>query len=657
MALSDYLLPISQPTQFKSVFNPVEYEYGFNTINLAQFDTTNLNGNASVLVNSEMASLINVNDYVLIGGGASTQVKGQRLVLQKILISTTLYRLELDTPYSGLSPSGTIIPFKKLPFKIWAGYEGEGSTILPWQLRDSILVSPDITTLTYKFQVQSFLKKYFELTSPLTGNDYNLSLRYSVLPDGLTGEFKDSLNGYYGFKNPTTVEIQDRIPFGEYPINFVSKSLEKLPVLHSIIDNEGVGINTNFTNRSFETSILDWENDGSGQVFVWNNPSSARADGIASSTANTARFGQELAGGWPIGKYRVKMIVSNQSTYVSSPFNHALFVFASNNSVGDASVIAVSYSGDGSVPDGVTDKTIIVDFELTAVWDYISFKFNKSGPTSGSKCNIILKEVGIINQVNGYVRNILSNPLPSLITASTYHFEALANNTYTLLFQHSGVIASLNTVPSLPSWITIQSSPTNQIKLSINTSALVDGDFSAVDYSEEDFSVLSFNNLIGCYQYVFRDGVTPIFTLSFCIHPIAETIKVCPDNVLNFAYLNSAGGYNSIALDCTYLNGRELGEDNTFKTSDNILKRSSFNDVYDTITLSTSVVSKRMLDLLKEMRSSIHVLLYNNESLAFDIPVVIERSNITTYGNKFNQAQSRVSMTVKKAKEILIQTQ
>jgi hypothetical protein len=655
------LVPISKPAKVKGVFNPIIFEFVFASDSLGFFDGISVDGNQTIIVTNSLANIITIGGNVLIGGDTAPGIKGQKKVLQKIVISSAYTRLVLETPNLGELPDAIIVPLNKQQFSIWAGFEGEGSSILSWQQRDLFTVAPNVTTLTFIFEVQAFLKKYFTLTTPVIGNDYNISLRYAVGGIGDILSFKDALTTVYGFEDPTEQEINDRFPLGEYPINFVTKKDRKtIPVLHSILDNEGVG--ANFQNPNFATSLVPWENGNVGQPFIFDINEGAVSDGRVSGLADTARIGQSKAGKWRAGRYIIELSVINSST-PGTGFNPTsrLRVFASDNSIDDVSSVMITYAnnpiGNGILSVSNSLRVIKIEFDLTQSYDYLSFSFLKTDPENGYLVNLAILNINILNVTKSYVRNILTKELPALITQASYSFSALVENSYSLLFQHSASISSLNVTPALPSWITLQSSPANQISLVIKTTIQEDGDYNATDYSEEDYSVLSINNLKGCYHFVFKDGTTIIFTLNFCVYAISETIPVCEGDIVNLAYLNNSGGYNSIALEGRFINGREFGRENTFKTSDRFLKRSNYSDVYDTISITSSVLSKRILDSIKELRSSIHVLLYNEQTQQFDIPVFIEKSDLNTYGNKFNQARTSVSLSIKKSKEVLIQTQ
>lgn len=659
------LTATTEPTDYLGVFNPVSYVFSYGADKVATFDTITDAGFATVKVSATMGALINPGDSVIIAGDNVLYYKGVQRVVSKTSIAGGV-RVTLQTAYVGLSPQGFLVPNKKQVFDLWAGFIGTGATRLPWQKRDSILISPNLLTLDYDFEVQSFLKKYFDLASPIIGNDYNISLKYNVVGVGQTPVYANSKNGYYGFKNPTTTEIENLVPLGEYPINFIDGNGNQVPTLYSIINNEVGGI-LSFNNNKFESGLTGWtqEDESSFVIPVSSTSWTDATVGIditvdaLTNPGYTKIVTQSVTIG-DIDTLQLSCITSaltgtgtvNVQAFCKFADDSGFIVFFPND--------LVDVSADMFNSAAVSNSFVETLFPGKSIQDIVSIGLYLIGTISGRQFKIKQFDYNassVIGSGDSSVQNVLSVNQSSVIFTPSYYFDAVTDSNYTITFQHSGAISSLGVSPALPSWIQILSSPSNQIKLSIRTNESAPGDYTAEDYNSVDYSVASFNNLAGCYQFQFSDGATVIFTLAFCIGAISETIKVCTEDVLNFAFLNKSGGYNSIALDCTYVNGRTFGNTAVFKDSNNVLKIGSVKDVYDTITVNCSVLSKRMLDFLMAMRSSNHVLLYNETSKAFDIPVVIEKSDLQTYGNKFNQAQTSQTFTLRKAKEVLIQTQ
>jgi len=152
-------------------------------------------------------------------------------------------------------------------------------------------------------------------------------------------------------------------------------------------------------------------------------------------------------------------------------------------------------------------------------------------------------------------------------------------------------------------------------------------------------------------------GSDTLFTLNVCVTPVSELIDVCKADVINIAWLNQLGGFSSFALEGRFIKGRDFGSDQTIVTNTRVLKRIEYKDVYDTFEIRGGVLSKNQLDLLQSLRSSIQAYLYNSNTEAFDIPIVIDRGSFNTYGNRFNQSETRFGFRFRLSQQVRIQTQ
>lgn len=651
-AAYQYLTATTEPNDYIGVFNPVSYTFDFGSLKVASFDSYDSLGNATVKVSSIMATLIDLGSSVIIGGNVNTAYLGVFRVISKTNLSGGLTRLAIDTPYAGISTSGVLVPNTKLSFDIWTGFQGSGSDRLPWLKRDTILVSPTLGTLDYTFEVQSFLKKWYEIEAPDIGNDYNISLKFAVVGSELIPTYTLAKNGYYGFKNPTIQEISERYPLGYYPISFVDGDA-LIPVLHSVIDGSSVD--------NFETGIImvpPWDQFEipvtRTEPFFFDGNQYLES-GIQNTQGSVILFYPDLL--LPntdtiIVKVdvQIRILLTNSQTrldlwieYLDTTTQFLPIETFTGNIVKQSSIQLF--------PSGL--------LQLFSNIRKIGFSYQIVTGTDIRICGLSGASLSTPNVDGGsgtfIVRNILTQGLPTLITNPTFYFDALAGNVYVLNF-NVDTSGALTITPDLPDWVTYEIVSPTLLRVTINTSESVPGDYSSVDYNETDYNASEINNLVGCYQFQFEFGIE-VISISFCISPISEIINVCDKNILNFAFLNSSGGYNSIALECTYINGRSFGNETLTKNSTGLLKRSEVIDVYDTLNITASVLTKRMLDLLKALRSSIHVLLYNDATEAFDIPVVIDKNSIQTYGNKFKQANTTVSFTLRKAQELFIQTQ
>lgn len=259
----------------------------------------------------------------------------------------------------------------------------------------------------------------------------------------------------------------------------------------------------------------------------------------------------------------------------------------------------------------------------------------------------------------GIIHNFIDNPAEPAATESgpEINLRLLSCQPKEITWLGASPTVGFTVSPALPSWIQA-TAVGNDIELILNPCAAGVGDYLAADYNPLDYLTAGeVNSVTGCYSFDFLLSGSPLFTLAVCVDPISEILTVCPADVLNFAWLNQRGGFSSFALECKYDNGREFGSDSTVVDALNTLKRVEFRDVYDFTEVRGGVLSKNQLDLLASMRSAIQVYLYNESTAAFDIPVVLDRSSFRTYGNRFNQSETRFSFRFRKAKQVNVQTQ
>jgi hypothetical protein len=259
----------------------------------------------------------------------------------------------------------------------------------------------------------------------------------------------------------------------------------------------------------------------------------------------------------------------------------------------------------------------------------------------------------------GIIHNFVSNPAEPAATESGAEIDLrlLSCQPKEINWLGASPTAGFTVSPTLPSWIQA-TAVGNNIELILNPCTAGVGDYLAADYNPIDYLTAGeVNSVTGCYSFAFSLSGSPLFTLAVCVDPISEILTVCPADVLNFAWLNQRGGFSSFAIECKYDSGREFGSDNTVVDAAHTLKRVEFRDVYDFTEARGGVLSKNQLDLLASMRSAIQVFLYNEGTAAFDIPIVLDRSSFRTYGNRFNQSETRFSFRFRKAKQVNVQTQ
>jgi hypothetical protein len=222
----------------------------------------------------------------------------------------------------------------------------------------------------------------------------------------------------------------------------------------------------------------------------------------------------------------------------------------------------------------------------------------------------------------------------------------------------AGAIADLQVDPALPSWITLVSSPSDTVRLSIDTGESTEGgDYDGEDYDDEDYLQGGANAVVGCYEFEFSDGVTPLFTLHICIFPIQSGNEVCDgDTSFNIAWANREGGWSSYVFEGRKIYGVDIGVVKTYKKGRE-LKRSSVEEVYETAEVILSNKSERDLNFIKSLRTSPQAYLYNTLTLQWDIPIILDKENIELYSKPYRQAEQEDSFKFRYAEEVVIQSQ
>lgn len=259
----------------------------------------------------------------------------------------------------------------------------------------------------------------------------------------------------------------------------------------------------------------------------------------------------------------------------------------------------------------------------------------------------------------GIINNFIADPNAGTVTTSgeIVDLQLLSCEPKEVTWVGVGPTTGFTVTPALPSWIQATADG-NNIELIINPCTLGIGDYLAEDYNPADYLVSGqLNSITGCFSFDFTLGGNQLFTLGVCVSPVAELVNVCAEDTLNFAWLNSLGGYSSLAVEGRFIEGRTFGDQKTVITASRVLKRVEIRDVYKTIEIRGGVISKPQLDLLADLRSSIQAYLYNTETSAYDIPIVIESESFTTYGNRFNQAETKFAFRFRNAQQIRVQTQ
>ena len=258
----------------------------------------------------------------------------------------------------------------------------------------------------------------------------------------------------------------------------------------------------------------------------------------------------------------------------------------------------------------------------------------------------------------GRIKNVTSSDQTNIVSSvPVIYIPGIALNTYDVTWvRPSGTISSLNVTPALPSWITLQSSPPDTVKLHIDTGAGTSGgDYDGSDYDGNDYLVGGPNAIVGCYTYTFKDGVTTLFELTICIFPIQSSVGECVGG-FNIAWINREGGWSSYVFGGRKTYGKEIGNVTTFKTG-NQLRRASVENVYDSAEATISAKSIRDLQFISSLRQSVQAFLYSDLTLQWSIPIILDAKSFNVYTTPFKQIEVSDSFKFRYAEEVIIQSQ
>jgi hypothetical protein len=263
-----------------------------------------------------------------------------------------------------------------------------------------------------------------------------------------------------------------------------------------------------------------------------------------------------------------------------------------------------------------------------------------------------------IDQISQRVNNAISSYETDIVTTAPYYFmSALPGNTYSFTYIGSTEIGTLTTVPELPDWITVVSTDGGDVVLKIETFTTEGGEYTIDDYLSDDYSVFSFNGIVGCYSFEFFNDGSSLFTLDMCVYPASAIKGACStDNkpVYNLAWINREGGWSSYVFEGKKEIRREIGRIGTFKRGLE-LKKSFVDNVYTEVEVHFSNKGQRDMLFIASLRTSIQAYMYNDLTLTWDIPIFIDKETFPVYNLPFKQAQSNGSFVFKHSEELLVQ--
>ena len=265
--------------------------------------------------------------------------------------------------------------------------------------------------------------------------------------------------------------------------------------------------------------------------------------------------------------------------------------------------------------------------------------------------------LSLIESTENAVLNIATSNDTVTTTSTTPIIYLVSGQSTTLeIIKASGDWGTMTLSPT-QSWINIVSTVGNTVTITIDANTSVNGDYSSVDYNSVDYLTTGINSLAGTYSFDLLEDAIDVGDITVNVYPTLQVRSICQKNTLNFAFLNRSGGWNSIALECKYIKGYDIGGAQTYLDAGSILRRTEVQDVYQSYAVNVDLMTTFELDLLSRMRTSVQAYLYNDTSLAFDIPIIIDASSFQTYGNKQRQPDRGARFGFRVATKEVIQTQ
>lgn len=145
-------------------------------------------------------------------------------------------------------------------------------------------------------------------------------------------------------------------------------------------------------------------------------------------------------------------------------------------------------------------------------------------------------------------------------------------------------------------------------------------------------------------------------TITINVLDCAEGFTFCPANAIaNVAWLNPAGGWSTYIFAGMLTKGVDVGKASTFKDRNRVKKYAERKDAYITRVVTTGYIPKPQVDFLRTLRYAIQAFLYNDNTSAWDIPIMLESENFDEYDNKQQLFEVRIKFSY--ATELFIQSQ
>lgn len=163
---------------------------------------------------------------------------------------------------------------------------------------------------------------------------------------------------------------------------------------------------------------------------------------------------------------------------------------------------------------------------------------------------------------------------------------------------------------------------------------------------------------LGSYSVTFTELVDgDVVTWTIIVNVIADTLSLysncCGDR--NITWYNIQGGWQNYIFTGIKTFQVEVNGSKQFKTNEYISKHSQIEGVFDGEVITSGDIPRSHVDALDGLKYSIQAFLYNTDTLAWDIPILVDVGSFTKY--KSNDKFYEVRLKFIYATEILVQTQ
>lgn len=163
---------------------------------------------------------------------------------------------------------------------------------------------------------------------------------------------------------------------------------------------------------------------------------------------------------------------------------------------------------------------------------------------------------------------------------------------------------------------------------------------------------------LGSYTVTFTElveGEEVVWTIQ--LNVVADTLTLynncCGDR--NIAWYNIQGGWQNYIFTGIKEFRVEVSNSKQFKTNEYVSKHSQIDGIFDGEVISSGDIPRSHVDVLDGLKYSIQVYLYNTDTEAWDIPLLVDVGSFTKYKSRDKFFEVRLKFIY--ATEILVQTQ